>query len=112
MPGGKGQSRERILSDEELIAVWSAAGTMGYPFGTIVRLLILTGQRRSEIGGLRKEWIKAERIDFPAEIMKAKKPHTIPLTPFMTELLSTIPVSAGHLFPARRLGERATGERG
>src|SRR6266568_1924140 len=39
LPGGKSQSRERILSDEELIAVWSAAGTMGYPFGKIVQLL-------------------------------------------------------------------------
>jgi len=111
MPGGKGQGRERILSDDELLAVWSAAESMGYPFGTIVHLLILTGQRRSEIGGLRREWVKADRIDFPAGIMKAKKPHTIPLSPIVSELLAAIPIDRGCLFPARRRGEREAGER-
>lgn len=40
----KGQGRERVLSQAELKAVWSAANS--YPFGPIVRLCILLGQRR------------------------------------------------------------------
>lgn len=111
MPGGKGKSRERVLSDDELMDVWQAAEEMGYPFGTIVQLLILTGQRRGEIGGLRKEWIKADRIDFPAEVMKAKKVHTIPLAPMAKQMLATVPIEEGSLFPARRRGERERGER-
>ncbi|HVC57603.1 MAG TPA: integrase arm-type DNA-binding domain-containing protein [Stellaceae bacterium] len=111
MPGGKAPSRERVLSDSELVAVWRAAEAMGYPFGTIVHLLILTGQRRSEVGSLRSEWIGNDRIEFPAAIMKAKKPHTIPLTPIVSTILATISVEEGYLFPARRRGDRATGER-
>jgi integrase len=111
MPGGKGPSRERILSDDELAAICSAAEAMGYPFGTITQLLILTGQRRGEIGGLCREWIKADRIEFPAEIMKAKKRHTIPLAPTAKAIIDAIPVKRGFLFPARRRGERDSGER-
>jgi integrase len=111
MPGGKGPSRERVLADDELLAIWNAAGKMGYPFGTIVHLLILTGQRRSEIGGLRTEWIKDDRIDFPAEVMKAKKPHTIPLAPMAKQLLAAIPIKQGFVFPARRREDRERGER-
>src|SRR5215471_11064537 len=43
--------------------------------------------------------------------MKAKKAHTIPLTPVVTELLASVPVKEGFLFPARRRGERERGER-
>lgn len=49
--------RTRILSDEELRAVWKAAETIGGNFGKITQLLILTGQRRSEIGSLQTSWI-------------------------------------------------------
>lgn len=48
-------ARERVLNDEELRIVYKAAGSCG-TFGEIVKLLILTGQRRSEIGSLRQEW--------------------------------------------------------
>ena len=41
--------RDRVLTDVELRVVWRAAGAMGYPFGSLVRALILTGQRLSEL---------------------------------------------------------------
>ena len=46
------KARERVLSDDELAAVWRAAGEAGSPFGPIVRMLILTGQRREEVAGV------------------------------------------------------------
>ena len=49
----KTESRTRILTDEELKIVWRRAVQVGYPYATIVQLLILTGQRRGEIAGLR-----------------------------------------------------------
>jgi integrase len=52
----KAASRERVLSDDELRAVWKASDSCG-TFGNIVKLLIATGQRRSEIGSLRAEWL-------------------------------------------------------
>jgi integrase len=56
------QPRERVLSDHELVAIWNACGDDD--FGRIVRLLLLTGCRREEIGGL--QW---REIDFDTGVM-------------------------------------------
>jgi integrase len=45
------RSRDRVLADVELAAAWVGCGALGWPFGPLVRLLILTGQRRDEVGG-------------------------------------------------------------
>jgi integrase len=45
----KSRQRKRKLDDRELALVWKAAGKLGYPFGSAVQLLILTGQRRNEV---------------------------------------------------------------
>ena len=47
----RGQS-ERVLSDAEVAEIWQAAGEASEPFGPIIRLLILTGQRRGEVAGM------------------------------------------------------------
>ena len=49
------EARDRVLTDAELAAVWNAAPDNEY--GRIVKLLMLTGQRRDEIGSLR--WSKS-----------------------------------------------------
>jgi len=61
------KSRERVLSDDELRAVWRAADTTPGSFGIIVKLLILTGQRRGEIAALKVEWCSGfgRDIDVP-----------------------------------------------
>ncbi|MEM6566099.1 MAG: integrase, partial [Pseudomonadota bacterium] len=60
--------RNRVLNEEELSLVWHRAEAIGYPFGTIVQLLILTGQRRGEITNLRRSWLATGTIVFPSEI--------------------------------------------
>ena len=45
----KSRQRKRRLDDRELALVWKAAGQLGYPFGSAVQLLILSGQRRNEV---------------------------------------------------------------
>src|SRR5262249_47187333 len=45
-------SRDRVLADSELRAVWHAADKIGGPYGALVKLLILTGQRRDEVAGV------------------------------------------------------------
>ena len=47
----QGASRERVLADAELVKIWNAAPASDY--GRIVKLLMLTGQRRDEIANLR-----------------------------------------------------------
>jgi hypothetical protein len=43
------ESRERVLTEDELKEIWNAAPDLGFPFGQYLRFLILTGQRRSEV---------------------------------------------------------------
>lgn len=52
-------SRDRVLSDEELRIAWEASASLGYPFRTLYRLLIATGQRREEVAGL--DWSELNR---------------------------------------------------
>lgn len=71
------KSRERVLADPELAAIWKALPADQY--GAIVRLLILTGQRREEIGGLRWSEIDVGKglISLPGERTKNGRPHEL-----------------------------------
>ena len=87
-------SRERVLAAEELIAIWRACPDDDY--GRILKLLMLSGQRRDQWGAVRREYLRRDAITWPAEAMKAGKAHTLPLTPAMKALL---PDRIGFLFP-------------
>lgn len=82
--------RDRVLTDEEIAKLWSYDHE---PFSTILKLLILTGQRRSMIWKLQPEWITPKNIKFPAEIMKQGKPHTLPYGQFTSFYLKKAPFS-------------------
>lgn len=70
-------------------------------FATIVKLLILTGARRSEIASLRWSWISEDRITWPPEVMKNNRAHWLPLLSLTKSILATIPRTGDLLFPAR-----------
>ncbi len=57
----KARSRERVFTDAELREVLQKARDQGFPFVHVLELLILTGQRRSEIGSLEWNWIDVEK---------------------------------------------------
>lgn len=94
------KARDRVLSDEELKAVLGTLDT-STSYGTIVLLLLLMAQRRSEIAGLRSEWIdrKSKILTLPPAITKNGLEHAVPLTPLALQLL---PEHEGLLFSARR----------
>ncbi|MEP2123859.1 MAG: tyrosine-type recombinase/integrase, partial [Lentilitoribacter sp.] len=102
--------RERILSPDELRAVWKASEAVKGHFGTITRLLILTGQRRSEIASLQWEWIEGDTITLPSELTKNRRTTVFPFGELTATLLSTIPRLEGspYLFPASRQRTDAT----
>jgi integrase len=89
--------RDRILSDAEIAALWKATEPMGYPYGPLYRLLMLTGLRLSEVSEASwDEFNFEERIwTVPAARMKKTgseaKPHMVPLTDPMRELIGTLP---------------------
>jgi integrase len=89
------KSRERVLVDSELKALWNALPDDDG--GNIVRLLMLTGSREMEIGGLRWSEVDFDRdlISLPGERTKNGKPHEIPMSPPVREILESRPRSNG-----------------
>lgn len=79
-------SRERVLTDAELTEIWNALAPGDY--GDIIRLLILTGQRREEIGGLRWSEVQGDVIILPPERVKNRREHTVPLSPMAQSILA------------------------
>jgi integrase len=107
----KERSRERVLSLDELARVWKASEHLG-TFGDIVKLLILTGQRRGEIANIHlctlkdsdveiaahltqqntkhKSAIANNTITWHAQHTKNRKEHTIPLTAHAATLATKV----------------------
>jgi integrase len=100
--------RERVLSDRELATVYGAAETMGYPFGTIVQLCILTGQRRSEIAWLRRSHFTLGTLTVPAALAKNNREHMMPVGPRVKGIVEAISHKGDLLFPALR-GDKVFG---
>lgn len=84
-------ARERVLSDSEITKIWHAAGDSQY--GSIVRLLLLTGARRNEIASARWSEIDFEDalVTLPAERTKNRRQHEIPLSPAALEIFRRQP---------------------
>lgn len=90
--------RTRVLSDDEIRLVWLAADKLGFPYGTVVKGLLLTGQRKSEVADMPRKEIIMKTADLaephwllPAERAKARRENVIPLSPEMLALLDALP---------------------
>jgi integrase len=94
------ESRDRTLSDAELVEVWNAACAIGWPFGPAVQLMILSGQRREECGGMGKAEIdRAKGLwSLPPERTKNGLPHDVHLTPQMLAVLDGLPNVSKRLY--------------
>ncbi len=80
MAKGKETKRTRVLSDDELRVLWSLLPECGV-FGSIVELLLLTAQRKSEVTAMARQEIGKDRVwTIPAERYKTGVPNFVPLT--------------------------------
>jgi integrase len=86
-------SRDRVLTDDELVSVWRA--TYEGPYGAAARLLMLTGARREEISQLKWGEIVGTNIELAADRTKNGEAHTIPLSTPAREVLASIKRAAG-----------------
>lgn len=80
------RSRERVLDMDELQAIWSATAD-GHGFSRITRLLLLTGCRRDEVGNLRWNEVRADRLALSGDRTKNHRPHQVPLAPLALQQL-------------------------
>ena len=96
------KSRDRTLSGRELREVYTKAQAEVSMFGCIVQLLVLTGQRRNEIAGLRWEWIEGDTITFPAAFTKNERLHRLPLSKTALRILEDRPRVSEWVFPAEK----------
>jgi integrase len=117
---GKLKKGDRVLSDSELRLIWQASFRLGatenersetdqhelgeaqglfpdYPFGPLVRLLMLTGSRLRESSDLRRAEFDEHNavLVIPASRMKANEPHTVPLIQSALDLLRSLPQFKG-----------------
>jgi integrase len=93
--------RSRVLSEDELRAVYRTARAGESHFHRITSLLCLLGQRPQEIAGLQWAWIKGDRIEFPETIAKNKRAWAIPIGPEAQAILLNAPRFSQHfVFPA------------
>jgi integrase len=100
-------TRDRVLDDEELAEVILAARKIGGPYGGIVELLALTGQRREEAAGLsREEFDLAHRVwTIPKERTKNGKVHIVHLSSPSIAVLSRAYGPGHKRFPGFQLGQ-------
>jgi integrase len=102
--------RDRVLSDAELRSIWISSSALRYPYGTVVKLLLLTGQRRDEVVSMR--WDELDLTTghwtIPGTRTKNGKPNEVPLSPPAVELLTATPHWVSEfVFPARGRPERS-----
>lgn len=92
--------RTRVLSDSEIKVIWQASEAESFPFGSITMLLLLTGQRRGEVAGLRWTEIdmKGRQWLLPPERSKNKLPHLIPLSDPALAIIQSVPRVKGSDF--------------
>ena len=106
LPVRKGiAKRERVLSDTEIGEVLHATGDAASPYGTIIRLLLLTGQRRGEVAGMTWGELSDDLAiwTLPGERTKNGAAHTVPLSAPARDLLGAL------LLDARQQAGRVNG---
>jgi integrase len=98
--------RDRVLRDDELARIWRACGDDD--FGRIVKLLLLTGQRRTEVGSAIWDEFDTERGVWTIASSRTKnhREHTIPLCGLALSVINAVPRQVGrdHLFGVRGHG--------
>ena len=93
-------ARERVLTDAEVKAVWEASNQLGFPFGPVVQLLLISGQRRDEIAAMRWSELNEDfsMLDLSSARTKNKLPHLVPLPPSARQIIAAVPRMVGSDF--------------
>ncbi len=96
----KETARDRALSYEEIRWFWAGCGAAGWPFGPLFKLLLLTAQRRDEVGTMEWSEINLERRLWviPREKAKNDRAHEVPLSALAVEIIEALPRTGRRVF--------------
>ena len=94
----KETARDRSLSDAEIKALWLACDAVGGPMAPCIKVLLLTGQRRSEVAGMRWDEVAGELWSLPPSRVKNNRPHSVPLSRQVLAIIEAVPRIGDHVF--------------
>ena len=100
-PPSPEKSRDRVLTDQEIIWFWRACEKLGQPFGPLYRLLLLTGQRLREVAEMTEGEMRGNLWIIPAARVKNGDEHSVPLSEAVSAVLGAvqrISGKAGYVF--------------
>lgn len=82
--------RERYYSEKEIRSLWEAFEQVNEPAGSVMKMLLLTGQRKTET--MRMEWghLRGDVWTIPAHLAKGKRSHDVPLSDMALDVLETM----------------------
>ena len=92
--------RDRVLSEDEIRAFWSACEALRYPFGPLFKLLLVTAQRREEVASMRWSDLDLQKAMWmlPREFTKADRAHIVPLSTAAIDIIENIPETGEYVF--------------
>jgi integrase len=99
----KERARTRMLSDDEIRAIWPELAKAG-TFGALTKTLLLTAQRRDEVAHMSRKEIGSDAIwTIPAERYKSKRPNFVPLSKAALAVIAAQPKhdDCDYVFPSR-----------
>ena len=96
------QERERSLTTDEIHTLWPALTALGYPFGHGLKFLLITGQRRGEVSGMKWSEIDGDGWLIPGARAKSMQGHRVPLSTIALELLDQTPRIGDYVFTSGR----------
>ena len=105
---GSEKARERVLSSSEVAALWNSAPDIGAPFSHCFRVMMITGQRREEVAGMRRDELdlKAKAWTVPAGRSKTGRALKVPLPDAaVMEIKAAIKVAKGKKFVFSTTGD-------
>ena len=96
----KNEEAGRALTDAEVGYIWRAADGLGYPFGPMFQLLILTGQRRNEWAAASRSEINADKrwLEIPKARYKGGRDHIVPISDEVWSIIDGLPIWPGNDF--------------
>jgi integrase len=108
-PYDEGKPNPRAWTDDELRAIWQATGDFGQPFGDYLKVLVLLGQRRDEVAGMRWDELDLDAATWtlPAARGKSKRDSLFPLPALAVRILRSMPRHVGSPFVFPGAGTRS-----